>query len=654
MLWLMMGYFFQRRILPPQKTFWPADAGRWIPAFAGMTRHFDFVTGKRQLQFAHTILLAALMLVSLTAHAAPKAQTALAMEGAPLYAPGFTHFDYANPDAPKGGIMKLGVVGAFDSLNPFIVRGQPPFGLGAGTMSLVYESLMARGWDEPFTMYGLIAESVEVADDRSSIIFNLNPAAHFSDGTPVTADDVLFSFTTLRDHGRPNHRAYYKKVLTAEKLSPTRVHFVFKPNDSLSKSGGVIDREMPLIISLMPVMPKHDWDGRDFNQTSLRIPVGSGPYKITTFDLGRSITYERDPNYWAADLPPMRGMYNFNKIRIDYYRDDSVSLQAFKAGQYDLRRESDPTKWATAYDFPAAHDGRVRLEQLSHHRTEPAYGFIFNTRRAPFTDPVLRAALQYSFDFAWVNKNLFHSAYKRVTSFFPNSELAAPALPEGKELEILDQYRDKLPAVIFTDPVTPPEAADEDQFRANLLKAEGMLRDAGYTIKGDQLFSATGAPVTFEIMLSDPVEEKVALNWAHALKRLGITANIHTVDSAQYQARLAAFDYDVTINKWFNSLSPGNEQMYFWGSAAADQKGSRNYAGVRDPVVDALASAIPNATTREDLIAAAHALDRVLMEGHYMVPLYYLGADDIASWTRLHHPDKMSLYGNVMESWWGQ
>lgn len=579
----------------------------------------------------------------------PKPQIALAMTGEPLYPPDFTHFDYTNPDAPKNGFLKLGAVGTFDSLNPFIVRGQPPFGLGSGTMSLIYESLMTRGWDEPFTLYGLIAQTVEVADDRSSIIFNLNKAAHFSDGVPLTTDDVLFSFETLRDKGRPNHRAYYKKVAFVEKLSPTRIKFVFKRDDK-----GAVDREMPLIIGLMPIFPKHDWQDRDFNQTTLRPPVGSGPYKITLMDVGRSITYERDPNWWARDLACMRGLYNFNKIRVDYYRDDSVSLQAFKAQQYDMRRESDPTKWATAYDFPAVTEGRVRLERLEHHRTEPAYGFIFNTRHALFADPVLRAALQYSFDFSWVNKNLFHSQYKRVTSFFPNSELAAPGLPEGKELEILNAYRAQLPADIFTTPVEPPTAEDAEQFRDNLLKAEAMLRDAGYKIDNDRLFTPQGAPVAFEILLNDPVEEKVALNWAHSLKRLGIIAAIRTVDSAQYQSRLAGFDYDVTINKWFNSLSPGNEQMYFWGSVAADQKGSKNYAGVKDPVVDALAASIPNAQTREDLVAATHALDRVLMQGHYMVPLYYLGADDIASWTKLHHPDTMSLYGNVMESWWGQ
>ncbi|MDR3450774.1 MAG: extracellular solute-binding protein [Alphaproteobacteria bacterium] len=599
--------------------------------------------------FLKNILIACVLLTPVAAIATPQPVEALAMTGTPLYPTNFTHFSYTNPDAPKGGILKLGTTGTYDSLNPFIIRGQPPFGLGSGTMSLVYESLMTRGWDEPFTLYGLIAQTVEVADDRSSIIFNLNPAAHFSDGTPITAEDVLFSYETLRDKGRLNHRTYYKKVAVAEKLGPLRVKFTFKPDNK-----GVIDREMPLIMGLMPVIPKHDWANRDFNQTSLRAPVGSGPYKVSAIDVGRSITYERDPKWWAQTLPAMRGLYNFNKIRIDYYRDDSVSLQAFKAGQYDLRRESDPTKWATAYDFPAAHENRVRLEELGHHRTEPAYGFIFNTRRSPFTDPALRAALEYSFEFNWVNKNLFHGMYKRIDSFFPNSELAAPPLPEGEERDILEKYRGQIPDSVFTDPLTPPEAPDEESFRTELLTAKNMLKEAGYEVVNDQLIGTDGKPVMFEIMLSDPIEEKVALNWAHSLRRLGITATIHTVDSAQYQSRLAGFDFDVTLNKWFNSLSPGNEQMYFWGSAAADQKGSRNYAGVKDPVVDDLAAAIPNARTRADLVAATHALDRVLMSGHYMLPLYYQGADDIASWTSLHHPDKMSLYGNVLEAWWGQ
>jgi microcin C transport system substrate-binding protein len=349
-------------------------------------------------------------------------------------------------------------------------------------------------------------------------------------------------------------------------------------------------------------------------------------------------------------------VHNFNIIIIDYYRDDGIALEAFKAGQYDMRREANATKWATAYDFPAAKDGRVKLEELTHHRTEPAYGFVFNTRKAPFKDPAFRAALEYTFDSGWINRNIFHGLYKRVDSFFPNSELAAPALPEGKELALLQPYKDKLPPDIFTTPVTPPSTdGTEASFRANLLKAKDMLQAAGYTLKYDQLYPPDAStPISFEILLGDPAEEKIALLWFRALRQLGIEARVHTVDTAQFQARMASFDYDVTTYKWVNTLSPGNEQVFFWSSAAAGQEGSRNYPGVRDPVVDALANAIPAASSREDLVAATHALDRVLMAGHYTVPFYYLGADDIASWSYLHHPAATPLYGTVIESWWRQ
>jgi microcin C transport system substrate-binding protein len=589
-----------------------------------------------------------LFFLSLPLHAEDKAVPSIAMHGTPKYGVDFSHFDYADPNAPKGGTLKLGATGTFDSLNPFIVRGTPPLGVGTGYMSLVYESLMARSWDEPFSLYGLIAESVQMADDRSSVIFTINPRAHWQDGKPITADDVLFSYHTLRDKGRPNHRTYYKKVTAAEKLGERQVKFAFKKN-----ADGSIDREMPLIMALMPVLPQHDFASQKFDQTTLRVPVGSGPYKISAIDPGRSITYTRDADYWGKDVPAQRGLYNFDKIRVDYYRDDGIALQAFKAGQFDMRRETDANKWATAYDFPAAHDGRVKLEQLAHHRTEVTTGFVFNTRRGLFKDPVLRAALEYTFDFGWINRNLFHGQYHRTESFFPNSELAAPALPEGKELEILERYRMQLSSDIFTTSVTPPKTdGSEDTFRANLLTAGNMLRKAGYTMKDDQLLTPDRQPVTFEILLNDPTDEKVALTWRQALKRIGISVRVHPVDSAQYQARLAAFDYDVTAAKWTNSLSPGNEQVFFWGSAAADQQGSRNYPGIKDPVVDILANAIPAALTRDDLVATTHALDRVLMAGHYTIPFYYIGADDIGSWSsRAQHPATMPLYGTVLESW---
>lgn len=581
--------------------------------------------------------------------AAEKPSPSLAMHGMAKYADNFTHFDYADPKAPKTGTLKLGATGSFDNLNPFIIRGQAALGLASGYLSLVYEPLMARSWDEPFSLYGLLAESVEVADDRSTITFNLNAAAHFSDTKPVTADDVLFSYETLRDKGRPNHRTYYKKVAKAEKLSDHKIKFTFKPN-----ADGSIDREMPLIMALMPVLPKHIWQTREFNETTLQLPVGSGPYKLTKVDPGRAVTYVRDENYWGKDMPAQKGLYNFNTIQIDYYRDDSIALQAFKAGAYDMRREGDPTKWAKSYDVPAAKDGRLKLETLAHKRTEPASGFIFNTRRAVFKDPALRTALQYTFDFGWINRNLFHGLYKRTESFFPNSELAATGLPEGRELEILIKYKNQLAPDIFVTPITPPTTdGSEESLRKNLLKARELLQEAGYTLTDGKLYAPKAKqPLTFEILLSDPTEEKVALTWVRALQQIGINANVHTVDSAQFQARLAGFDFDVTTGKWINSLSPGNEQMFFWGSAAADQQSSRNYPGIKDPVVDALATAIPAAASREDLIATTRALDRVLMAGRYTIPFYYLGADNIASWNKLQHPTTMPLYGTIVESWW--
>ena len=572
-------------------------------------------------------------------------QPALAMHGTPAYATGFTHFRYANPKVPQGGTLKLGVVGSFDSLNPFIIRGATPQLPGFGLQGSVYESLMTRGWDEPFTLYGLLAESVSVAEDRSTITFTLNPKARWQDGQPVTADDVIFSFETLRREGRPNHRTYYKKVGRAEKLDTQRVRFSFTPNDQ-----GIIDREMPLIMGLMPVLPRHAWEGRTFNATTLQPPLGSGPYRVTAVEPGRKLVMQRNPDYWGKDLPVQRGFYNFDRIEIDFYRDDSIALQAFKAGQFDLRREPDPNKWATSYDSAALSDGRITQERFAHQRTEATYGLILNTRRLLLQDRILRQALALAFDFEWLNRSLFHNAYKRTTSIFPNSELAATGLPQGRELAILNQYRDKLPPDIFT---TDLSATTTLPPRERLLQASTALKQAGYMMRDGTLHSPQGQPVIFEVMLSDPAEEKVALEWARNLRRLGITANIRTIDSAQFQARLTNFDFDITTGRWFNSLSPGNEQSFFWGSAAADQKGSRNYAGIRDAVIDALASAIPNAATREELVATTRALDRVLLAGNYVIPFYYLGADQIAFWqNRIAHPSSVSLYGPILESWW--
>lgn len=582
--------------------------------------------------------------------ASAQAGSGIAMHGEPKYGPGFTHFAYTNPEAPKGGTLRLGVIGTFDSLNPFIVRGTAP---NASAFSLaaagpVYEPLMARSWDEPFSLYGLIAEDIEVPENRSSVTFTLNPKALWQDGKPITADDVIFSHKTLRDKGRPNHRTYYKKVAKAEKLGPRKVRFTFLRNPD-----GSWDREMPLIMGLMPVLPEHDWKDRDFNQTTLQRPIGSGPYQITKVDPGRSVTMTRNPHYWAKDLPSMRGLYNFDQVTLDYYRDDAIALQAFKAGAFDLRREGDPRKWASAYDGPALEEGRIKRESFKHGRPEAVNGFVLNTRRELFKDPAFREAVSLAFDFGWINKALFRGLYKRTESFFPNSELAARSgPPEGLVKEILEKYRKHLPPSVWAPPLSQPEDGSPTARREKLLKATELLKQAGYRLIDEKLYTQAEEPTSFSIMLSDPTEEKIALEWARNLKRLGINASIRTVDSAQYQARLTSFDYDVTTAKWYNSLSPGNEQVYFWGCAAAKQNGSRNYPGICDPVVDALAKAIPAARTRKELVATTRALDRVLMAGHYVVPFYHLGADLLAFWTaRVHPPASTPLYGPILETW---
>jgi len=571
------------------------------------------------------------------------------MHGLPEYGEGFSHFGYVNPNAPKGGTLRLGIVGTFDTLNPFIVRGRPPQPPAFALQGTVYETLMVRSWDEPFSLYGLIAESLEVATDRSSVIFHINPKARWHDGKAITADDVLFSFAVLRDKGRPNHRTYYRKVEKAEKLDELAVRFVFKKS-----AGGKTDREMPLIMGLMPVLPKHDWQDRNFNQTTLRIPVGSGPYKIAKAEPGRRLILERNREYWGENLPPQKGMYNFDTIAMDFFRDDGVALQAFRAGAFDLRREQDPNKWAAAYTSSAKEKGQIKPERFEHKRTEAAVGFVLNTRRQLFQDRILREVLDLAFDFDWINRALFKGLYKRTQSFFPNSELSARGTPEGLEKEILEKYRRQLPNEIFSKPAVAQYAAESSQDRrSRLYEAAEKLKRAGYEILEERLYSPSGRQVSFEVMLSDPAEEKVALEWARALRQLGITAHVRTVDSSQYQARLTSFDYDVAVARWFNSLSPGNEQMFFWGSAAADQPGSRNYPGVKDPVVDSLAAAIPEAKTREELVAATRALDRVLLYGHYVVLLYHLGSDLIALWPdRVACPQKTPVYGPVLEAWW--
>jgi len=574
---------------------------------------------------------------------------AIAMHGVPRYPPGFAAFDYVNPDAPKGGTLRTALAGGFDSLNPFIVRGRPAFGLES-----LFESLMARAADEPFTLYGLIAESVETPPDRSWVLFRLRPEARWHDGTPITPADVLFSWETLRTQGRPNHRTYYNRVRLAEPVGAHGVRFVFAPLSS-SPAGPVFDRELPLIMGLMPILPQAWWRTRVFDRTTLEPPLGSGPYRIVAVDPGRSVRYRRVPDYWGRDLAVRRGTANFDELRYDYYRDDEIALEAFKAGAADLRHETDPTRWATAYDFPAVREGRVRMEAWPHGRPEPMRAFVFNTRRWPFQDRQVRRALGYAFDFEWINRVLFHGAYVRTTSYYPNSELAATGAPTAAEIALLAPFRAELPPELFSGPFEPPhtDGSGPMGLRANLHQALWLFTEAGWRLEDGRLLDHDNRPLAFEILLNAPADQKVALEFARGLHRLGIAARVRVVDSAQFQGRLESFDYDMVLTQWSSTLSPGNEQEVFFGSAEANAEGGRNYAGVRSRAVDALTSALGQAVDRTDLITRIHALDRVLSWGYYGIPLYHANRDMIASWCGLRWPAVVPVNGFSPDTgWW--
>lgn len=566
----------------------------------------------------------------------------IAMHGEPLYPPGFDHFAYVNPSAPRGGELRLSVTAAFDSLNPHTVKG-----LAAPGLAQTYETLMARSADEPFSLYGLIAESADMAPDRSAIEFILRKEARWHDGAPVTVEDVLFSWETLRRDGRPNTRLYYAKVAKAEQTGERALRFTFAPN-----ADGAIDREMPLIMGLMPILNKKWWAGRDISRTFLdEAPLGSGPYRVATAEPGRRIVYQRVADYWGRDLPVRRGLYNVDSMVFTVYRDDRVALEAFLAGDADLRRENDPALWAAGYAGPAIDDGRIVMDELPHRRPQTIRGFVFNTRKPPFDDLRVRRALALLLDYDWIGRSFFHGKLTRSRSYFPNSELEAPAAPpQGDELALLTPFRDRLPAALFSEP--PPTAMDWPDRRAAMREALRGLGEAGWKLTQGKLLDGAGRRMTFEILLNDPKDERVALEYLRALERIGVAAQLRTVDSAQFQARLNDFDFDTTMGGWESSLSPGNEQLYYYGSAAATNKGSRNLPGVVDPAVDALAAATARAATRAELVATVRALDRVLLWGSYVVPLLHAREDRIAHWRRLQRPAVTPLYGPPLETWW--
>lgn len=568
-------------------------------------------------------------------------QHGIAMHGEPEYPEGFSSFNYVNPDAPRGGTLKMAVVAnGFDSFNPFDIRGVA----AAGISTYLYDTLLESSDDEPFSAYGLIAESLETPEDRSYVVYNLREEARFSDGEPITAEDVKFSFEILTTRGHPFYRNYYAGVKEVIIEGPRRVRFNF---------GETTNRELPLIIGQMPILPAHYWADREFGENGLTPPVGSGPYRIGDFEAGRSITYERIDNYWAEDLGVRKGRFNFERIRYDYYTDDTVALEAFKAGNFDFRLESSAKNWATAYTGPMFKDGSVIKEAIEHHRPSGMQGFVFNTRKAIFSDPRVREALAYGFDFEWANKNLFFGQYTRTDSYFENSELASEGLPEGRELEILNQYRDQLSEDVFTEVYTPPTTEGQQGLRENLRTALQLLRSAGYVIKdGKMVHTETGEPLAFEILLFQKSFERIVLPFKNNLARLGIDVTVRLVDSNQYIQRVRQFDYDMITQVLPQSDSPGNEQREYWHSSTANVNGSRNYMGIQDPVVDELVNLVIQAPNREELVQRVRALDRVLLHGHYVIPHWHLRKDRVAYWNQLERPGVTPKNGIDVNNWW--
>ena len=585
------------------------------------------------------IAAAALLLTAATALQAEPAH-GIALYGTPKEPPGFTHFPYVNADAPKGGRLTMSAYGSFDSTNPLIVRGVAANGI----RDFVIESLMARGLDEPFTLYGLIAETVEVPEDRSSITFHLNPKARFSDGKPITADDVLFSFNLLKEKGRPNHRTYFGKVTKAERLSDRDVRFTFE-------SAG--DREIPLILGLLPVLPNRLINPDTYEDTSLEAPIGSGPYRVGKIDPGRSITFERDPNYWGKDLPVNRGRFNFDQIRFDYFREGSVMFEAFKTGQVDLWAEDDPRRWANGYDFPAVKDGRVVKRAFDIGLPAGMTALVFNTRRKVFTDPRVREALIYLFDFEWINRTLYAGLYSRTQSYFERSILTSAGRPaDARERELLSPYPRAVKPAMMDGTYRFPTTDGSGRNRQNQEQAFRLLKEAGYTLQDGKLLGADGNQLSFEILAASTSQEALLLSFARDVERLGIEVKLRVVDGAQYQARLTNYDYDMIQNTWPSSLSPGNEQLFRWSTAAATTPGTYNFAGVENPAADAMIGAMLSAATEDGFVSSVRALDRVLLSGDYVIPLFYTPKQWVAYWTRLKQPDTTPLFGYNVESWW--
>jgi len=572
---------------------------------------------------------------------------ALSLVGEPKYPADFIHFDYVNPDAPKGGVARLASIGSFDSLNPVLYRGEKATGLG-----FVTETLMSDSIDEPSTSYGLIAEWASYPEDYSSVTFKLNDKARWHDGTPITPEDVIYSLEVNKT-ANPRLGLYYKNVSRAETTGDNEVTFYFDTKGN---------RELPMIMGQLTILPKHYWTGKDANgetrdpmKTTLEPPLGSGPYRIKDVKPGRSITYERVDDYWGKDLPVNKGMWNYDEIRFDSYRDQTVAFESFKAGNLDYWQESSAKNWATAYDFPAVADGDVKRQEVEIKRTQPMQAFVLNLRRPQFQDRRVRQALALAFNFELANKNLFYGQYERVGSYFQNSELAAPsAPPTGRELEILEGMKDQLPPAVFTEVYKNPVNDSRDDMRNNLRKAVKLMKDAGWQVKDGVLTNVeTGQPMKIEFLLVSPLFERIVQPYLRNLERLGVKGSIRLVDSAQYTRRLNIFDYDVIVSTFAQSDSPGNEQRDFWGSEAADREGSMNLIGIKNPAIDKLVDHIIFAKDREELIAATRALDRVLLWHEFVVPQWFSPNVRIAYWNRYGEPEELpGLTPGFLQVWW--
>ncbi len=595
----------------------------------------SLVSFTRSLVLALAVCLGLSQLTAAAERAGPA--HAIAMHGTPKYQPGFRHFDYVNPAAPKGGTLRVAVQGTFDSFNPFIPKGNA----GAGNP---YESLLASSADEPFTQYGLIAETIEVPRDRSWAVFTLRPQARWHDGKPITVDDVIWSLETLKTKGQPFFRFYYGGVASAEQIGPRQVKFTFSDRGN---------RELPLIVGQLPILPKHYWESRDFEKTTLEPPLGSGPYRVTDFEPGRYVVTERVTDYWGAKLPVNVGQNNFDRIRYDYYRDDTVIRQALKAGEIDFRLENQAKAWALDYDVPAVQRGLLIKEEIRHFSPTGMQAFVYNTRRELFSDRTVREALAYAFDFEWTNRNLFFGQYARTESYFSNSELAAAGLPEGRELNVLDRYRERVPIELFHRPYKAPSTDGSGWPRQNLARAFALLEEAGWVVRDMKLVNEdTGAGFSFEILLVSPAFERIVLPFVRNLKRLGIDARVRLVDQSQYINRIRSFDFDMIVSGWGASESPGNEQRSYWTSAAASSPAASNYAGVNDPVVDELVELLINAPDRKSLVARARALDRVLLFGYYVIPQWHLRMQRVLYWDKFSRPEVTPRTGTSIDYWW--